>query len=141
MTNRRVRIAMPWLALAAVGGITAWLRYGLIESSQLAQLCDVAGSPLWCTWRQWLVLGFLHNIYGSVALVATVVAVFSQRLAVAWLAAALGLFALVLYCFQSGAIALLIGALRLLRIQAQVGISPPPTVQDRPGKRDIQRQP
>ena len=141
MTNRRVRTAMPWLALVAMGGLSAWLRYGLIESSQLAQLCDVAGSPLWCTWRQWLVLGFLHNIYGTVALVAAIIAVFSQRLAAAWLAAALGLFALVLYCFQSGAIALLIGALRLLRVQAELGVPPPPTVQDRPGKRDIQRQP
>ena len=141
MTNRRVRTAMPWLALVAMGGLSAWLRYGLIESSQLAQLCDVAGSPLWCTWRQWLVLGFLHNIYGTVALVAAIIAVFSQRLDAAWLAAALGLFALVLYCFQSGAIALLIGALRLLRVQAELGVPPPPTVQDRPGKRDIQRQP
>lgn len=131
---------MPWLALAIVGGTATWLRYGLIEASHLAQFCNQAGSPLWCSWRQWLVLGFLHNIYGSVALVAAAIAIFSRRVAVAWLAAALGLFALVLYCFQSGAIALLIGALRLLRIQAQVG-TPPPGVQDRPRERDIQRQP
>jgi hypothetical protein len=83
------------------------------------------------------VLGFLHNVYGATALLTALFAMLSRRLAVAWLAAALGLFALVLYGFQSGAIALLIGSLRLLRLPAQA----PPGIQDRPGERDIQRQP
>ncbi|HUH31324.1 MAG TPA: hypothetical protein VLZ55_08170 [Rhodanobacter sp.] len=139
MTTRIARTVLPWLALVAIGSAAAWLRYGLIESSTLGQLCSEAGSPWWCSWRQALVLGFLHNVYGSAALVAALLAMVSRRGAVAWLASALGLFALVLYCFQSGAIALLIGSLRLLR--AQVPPSAPPGLQDRPGKRDIQRQP
>ena len=139
MTARVLRTVLPWLALAAFGSAAAWLRYGLIESSHLAQLCSGAGSPWWCTWRQWLVLGFLHNVYGVVALLTALLALLSRRLAVAWLASALGLFALVLYCFQSGAFALLIGSLRLLR--AQVPPTAPPGVQDRPRERDIQRQP
>ncbi len=137
MTRQVWRMAAPWLALAAIGSAAAWLRYGLIEPSAMAQLCGDVGSPWWCTWRQWLVLGFLHNVYGIVALIAAVIAIFSQRRAVAWLAAALGLFALELYCFQTGAIALLIGSLRLLRVQAQA----PPTAQDRPRQHDVQRQP
>ena len=139
MTLRVTRTLGPWLALVVIGMGAAWLRYGLIESSHIGQLCGEASSPLWCTWRQWLVLGFLHNIYGVAAVTAAAVAMFSRsrRLSVAWLAAALGLFALVLYCFQTGAIALLIGSLRLLRVQAQL----PPTLQDRPRQRDTQRQP
>ncbi len=139
MTVHSLRTMLPWLALAAIGGVAAWLRYGLIESSTLAQLCGDAASPWWCTWRQWLVLGFLYNVYGIAALLAALIALLSPRPAVAWLASALGLFALVLYCFQSGAIALLVGALRLLR--TQVPATAPPTMQDRPRERDIQRQP
>lgn len=137
MTNRALRTLLPWLALAAIGGAATWLRYGLIESSHLAQLCGEAASPWWCSWRQWLVLGFLHNAYGAAALLTALFAMLWRRPAAAWLAAALGLFALVLYCFQSGAIALLIGSLRLLRLQTQA----PPGIQDRPRERDIQRQP
>ncbi len=137
MTARVLRTTGPWVALVLVGMTAAWLRYGLIESSVIGQQCGTVASPLWCTWRQWLVVGFLHNVYGVVALVTAVIAIFSRRLGVAWLAAALGLFALVLYCFQSGAIALLIGSLRLLRVQARA----PPTAQDGPRQRDVQRQP
>jgi hypothetical protein len=137
MTARALRPLLPWLALVAIGGAAAWLRYGLIESSHLAQLCGDADSPWWCSWRQWLVLGFLHNVYGAAALFMALTAMLSRQLSVAWLATALGLFALVLYCFQSGAIALLIGSLRMLRVQAQA----PPGMQDRPRERDIQRQP
>jgi hypothetical protein len=36
---------------------------------------------------------------------------------VAWLAAALGMFAVIMYCYYAGAVALLIGCLRLLRLQ------------------------
>lgn len=128
---------LPWLALLAVGLATAWLRYGLIQPSHVAALCGDAGSPVWCAWRQWLVLGFLHDVYGVLALVAAAPALFSRRLAVALLAAALGLFALELYCYQTGALAFLVGCLRLLRLQA--GASP--GAQYRPGQGEVQGQP
>ena len=127
--------ALPWLALLAVALITLWIRYGLIESSAMGQLCSDARSPWWCAGRQWLVLGFLHNVYGVLALLAAALALLQKRLWVAWLAAALGVFALELYCFQTGALALLIGCLRLLRLQANTS----PVTPDRP--RDSQAQP
>lgn len=128
---------LPWLALLAVGLATAWLRYGLIQPSHIAALCSDAGSPIWCVWRQWLVLGFLRDVYGVLALLAAALALFSRRLAVAWLAAAMGLFALELYCYQAGALAFLLGCLRLLRLQA--GTSP--SKQYRAGQGEIQGQP
>lgn len=133
----RWRMAVPWLALIAVGVAAALLRYGVIEPSTMVQLCGGAGHPWWCAWRHTLALGFLHNVYGIAALLTAALALFSRRLAVSWLAAALGLLALELYCFQSGALALLIGCLRLLRVQA----SRSPVAQDRPRQSDVQAQP
>jgi hypothetical protein len=62
-------------------------------------------------------------VYGIAALVATALALAWKRPWLAWLAAALGIVALQLYCFESGALAVLVGCLRLIRLQAD-GLSP-----------------
>ncbi|OOG49537.1 hypothetical protein [Rhodanobacter sp. C01] len=121
------RRAAAWLGLLVVALGAASLRYRLIESSAIGELCSSEHGPAWCDWRQWLVLGFQHHagnisVYGVIALMATALALLSKRPWPAWLAAATGTFALLLYCFEPGALALLIGCLRLLRLQAQ-----PPT--------------
>lgn len=135
------RRALPWLLLLLIAFVAAALRYGLIEPSEMAQRCGSAHNPAWCAWRQLLVLGFLHNVYGIAALIAAGWALLWRRPWVAWLAAALGVFALELYCFQSGALALLIGCLRLLRLQAQALPRLPPAEQGRPRDRQVQSQP
>lgn len=139
MNARRWRVALPWLLLVLVALAAAWLRYGLVESSVMGAQCSASGAPWWCAWRHLLVLGFLNNIYGIAALVIAALALLRPRLWLAWLAAAIGVFALELYCFQSGALALLIGCLRLLRMQAQVRA--PPVNQHRQRQREIQAQP
>ncbi len=58
------------------------------------------------------------GVYGWVAVATAVLALVWNQSIAAWLAAALGLFALELYCFEPGALALLIGCLRLVRLQA-----------------------
>ncbi|HJW07133.1 MAG TPA: hypothetical protein VJ527_11640 [Rhodanobacter sp.] len=130
--------ALAWLALLAVAALTAWLRYGLVESSAIGQLCSAGHAPWWCRWRQWLVLGFLNDVYGIAALAAAALALLQNRTWLAWLAAALGMFALLLYCFESGALALLLGSLRLLRLQAPC---PPPLDQHRYGQQQVEAQP
>jgi hypothetical protein len=114
------RHAWPWLLLLLVGVLAAVVRYGVIEPSATVQLCESGHGPAWCVVRQWLVIGFLNNVYGVAALVAAALALLSRQPWVAWLAAALGALALELYCFEAGALALLIGCLRLLRIQSQL---------------------
>lgn len=114
------RHAWPWLLLLVVGVLAAVLRYGVIEPSGTAQLCESGRGPAWCAARQWLVIGFLNNTYGIAALVAAALALVLKQPWAAWLAAALGAFALEMYCFEAGALALLIGCLRLLRIQSQL---------------------
>lgn len=139
MSVMRWRTLLPWLALLVVGLAAAWLRYDLIESSTVGQLCSGAHGPAWCAWRQWLVLGFLHDVYGIAALAVTALAWWRSDARLAWLAAALGALALVLYCFEAGALALLLGCLRLLRLQAPPRV--PPVEAHRQRDQQIQSQP
>jgi hypothetical protein len=117
MTSRW-RIAMPWLLilLAALGA--AWIRYGFIEPADLAHVCEGTAVPGWCPVRNTLVQGFRSYGYGYAALAGTLLALVWRHPLSATLAAALGLIALELYCYEAGALALLVGALRLVRLQA-----------------------
>lgn len=117
MTPRTLRHLLPWLALILTGLGAAWLRYGLIEQPALADLCSTANVPAWCPLRQALVLGFLHEAYGVAALAIAALALWRRSIALAAFAATLGGFALVLYNFEPGAVALLLGCLRLVRLQ------------------------
>jgi len=114
------RKALPWLLLIVVGVLSTLLRYGLVEPSAVVQLCESGHGPGWCSVRQWIVLGFLSYGYGIAALIAAAFSLAWKQPWAAWLAAAVGAFALEMYCFEAGALALLIGCLRLLRIQAQL---------------------
>jgi hypothetical protein len=138
MTSTTWQRAWPWLLLLLVALFTAWLRYGVIEPATMAQQCGGDHAPWWCRWRQWLVLGFLHDVYGIAALLATALALLWKRAWLAWLAAALGVTALQLYCFESGALAVLIGCLRLLRLQATRAV---PVAQHRHGQQQVHSQP
>lgn len=119
MTTPSRHAIWPWLGVLALGALALWLRYGVIEVAATGQFCASAHAPWWCAVRHVLVLGFLHNVYGIAGLIAALWALWSRRIRVATLAAALGLFALVLYGFQSGALALLVGSLRLLHLQTR----------------------
>lgn len=125
MSIRWLRPLLPWLLLALAGLGAAWLRYGLIEPRGLAELCATTQAPGWCPLRQALVLGFLHEVYGIAALAVTALALLRRSRALAWLAAALGALALQLYNYEPGALALLLGCLRLLHLQ---GAAKPPAV-------------
>jgi hypothetical protein len=123
--KRLLLLPLPWLLMLAVGAIAAALRYGLIESADVARLCE-ATHDVSCDLRHLTVTGFITGnifgwpigIFGWVAMAAAVLALRWQKLPLAWLAAATGLFAVILYCFIPGALALLIGCLRMVRLQA-----------------------
>lgn len=138
MKSSSWRLTLPWLLLLGVGlGATA-VRFGLIESSVIGQFCS-GHNPWWCSVRTALVHGFLHNVYGVAALIAAALALVSRRLALAWLAAALGVLAIQLYSVETGALAVLIGSLRLLRLQADACGAP--VEQDRQRQQQVQSQP
>ena len=132
-----MRRLLPWVLLLVVALLAAALRLQLIEPPALAHQCTVAAAPAWCGLRQSLILGFLHHIYGYFAAAAAVLALLLPRRVLAWLAAALGAFALQMYCYELGAFALLVGCLRLARLQADAA----PGQQHRQRQRQIQHQP
>ncbi len=138
MTAARGRRALPWLAIMLVGLAAAALRYQVVEPNQIGAWCSAGDAPAWCAWRHALVSGFLNYSYGYAALAAVLPALLWRHPAPAWLAAALGAFALQLYCVEAGALALLVGSLRLLRCQAA---TLPSTAQHRDGQGQVQTQP
>jgi hypothetical protein len=140
MTAQRfVSIVLPWLLLVIVGLLAAWLRYGFIEAPSLAHLCDDGDMPAWCGMRSVIVIGFNTYGYGIAAMAVTVLALCWRKPWLAWLAAALGAFALTLYCYYPGALALLIGSLRLIRLQANHMAAP--SHPDGYGNRQVHAQP
>lgn len=132
------RISLPWLLIALAGVAAALVRYLFIEPANLAHLCDESGGPVWCGIRQAIVMAFYSYGLGYAALAATVLALAWKHPASACLAAMLGFIALVMYCYEAGALALLIGSLRLIRLQANALI---PANQDRQGNGQVQAQP
>lgn len=112
-----LRAALPWVVIVLVALAATVLRYGFIEPADAAHACDGADGPWWCTTRNLIVQGFLTYTYGYAAVLMALVALFSRSTVSAVLAASLGVIALQLYCYEGGALALLIGALRLVRVQ------------------------
>lgn len=148
--KRAVLLTLPWLMLILLGAIAYALRYGLVESVDVAHLCDTARS-LTCDARHAAVMGFVlaplrmsasysyqMGIYGWVALAAAVLALCWKHPFAAWLSAATGVVAVVLYCFAPGAFALLVGCLRLVRLQSDGAT---PLDHHRTGGREVHGQP
>lgn len=132
------RVLLPWLGVLVVGLLAMALRLSFIEPPAVAHRCAAALPPWWCALRQQLVVGFLTDAYGYVALAVAAIALVWRRAWLAWLAAALGAFALQMYCYEAGALALLVGSLRLLRLQANGAT---PAQQHRQRQRQVQPQP
>jgi hypothetical protein len=112
-----LRAALPWAVIVIVALAAAWLRYGFIEPSDMAHVCEGSNGPWWCGTRTLVVQGFLSYGYGYAAVLMALVALFWRNTTAAVLAASFGVIALQLYCYEGGALALLIGALRLARLQ------------------------
>jgi len=112
-----LRAALPWAVIIVAALAATWLRYGFIEPSDAAHACEGATLPWWCGTRTLIVQGFLTYAYGYAAVVLALVSLFWRSTFAAVLAACVGVFALQLYCYEGGALALLIGTLRLVRVQ------------------------
>ena len=140
MTAKRLfLIVLPWLLIVVLGLLTAWLRYGFIEPPALAHLCDDGNASASCEVRAFIVFGFNSYGFGIAALLAAALALTLKKPAMAWLAAALGVFAVIMYCYYAGAVALLVGCLRLLNLQKH-GM-PAPGNQHGRGNRQVKSQP
>jgi hypothetical protein len=140
MTTKRLSlIVLPWLLIVVVGLLTAWLRYDFIEPPALAHLCDDGNATASCEVRAFIVLGFNSYGFGIAALLVAALALVLKKPAIAWLAAALGVFAVIMYCYYAGAVALLVSCLRLVNLQKR-GM-PAPRDQHGHGNRQVESQP
>jgi hypothetical protein len=142
MTAKRlIFLTWPWLLIVVIGLLATWLRYGFIEPPALAHMCDegIGNQPSSCAFRQFVVVGFNSYGFGIAALLATALSLMLKKPLVACLAALLGVFAVIMYCYYAGAIALLIGSLRLLRLQANR--MPTPGHQHGHSNRQVKAQP
>src|ERR1700754_2404625 len=110
------RAALPWAVIVIVAVAAVFVRYGFIEPAHMAYACEGKDGPWWYGTRTLVVQGFLSYGYGYAAV----------------LAASLGVIALQLYCYEGGALALLIGTLRLVRFQYDLrATGPSPGLQHR----------
>jgi hypothetical protein len=109
--------ALPWLIALGVCGACATARTFLIQPPEIAHFCDTA-MPWWCQIRMAIIYTYAWHTLGEVALILVVAGVIVRRVSIAAAAMSVGSAALVLYCFEPGAIATVSGALLLLRAQA-----------------------
>lgn len=112
-----LRAALPWAVIVIAACIAALLRYQFIEPQHMQHACEGTTRPWWCGTRELVVQGFLSYGYGYAAIVVALVALCWRSVGMATLAACIGVLALQLYCYEGGALALLIGVLRLVRLQ------------------------
>jgi len=113
-----LRALVPWLLIAAAGGVAAAVRFLFIEPAAIGETCEAHAALWWCSLRLVLVQGFYYNIYGWTAVALAIASLAVRRQWLAVLAAALGAYAMVLYCVELGSFALLVGILREARIRA-----------------------
>jgi hypothetical protein len=115
MKNRK-QIFTCMFFLAGALGFSLWARYGLIESSSVATLCNATSVPLRCTVRNYVIAGTALPLWGYVALAAGALAVFVRRLDVTVLALVAGAIGLVLYAGETAAAGFLLGWITLARL-------------------------
>jgi hypothetical protein len=102
-----VTIAFGALAMAA--------RYLLIQPPELSHRCDLGDAPAWCSVRLAIIMSYAWYSLGYLALGASIAALVWRNRPVATFTLCSGAAAIVLYCYEPGALALVVGALVLAR--------------------------
>jgi hypothetical protein len=96
-------------------GLALLLRHRVVEPTSIAYVCDPRPWEGWCAARSLLVMSFMHQRIGWLALAVGIVAFASGRPGFARLALAAGAAGLVLYSYEPSAIGALLGGLVLVR--------------------------
>ena len=115
MNTRRKDILWPAIALV----VALLLRYLMVENTELALHCDVHRFEGWCALRTPLVVSFFRQDLGWVALVLSLLACWRQSLLMARLSLALAVAGLILYSYEPAAVAALVAAMLLARLDVK----------------------
>ena len=108
---------LTYPAIALV--VALLLRYLVVESTDLALHCDMHRWEGWCGVRTALVLSFFRQDLGWVALVLSLLAGWRQSLLMTRLSLALAVAGLILYSYEPAAVAALVAAMLLARLDVK----------------------
>jgi hypothetical protein len=110
------RRAAGWTLLLLLGfALAFWLRYGVIQPTEMGIACGQADAPGWCAPRQWLISAQHYRIWGWVGLVGGLIGLFAGGRWIIAIALVFSAMALVLYNATLGAPAMIVTLLALLR--------------------------
>jgi hypothetical protein len=110
------RRAAGWTLLLLLGfALAFWLRYGVIQPTEMGIACGQADAPGWCAPRQWLISVQHYRIWGWVGLVGGLIGLFAGGRWIIAIALVFSAMALVLYNATLGAPAMIVTLLALLR--------------------------
>jgi hypothetical protein len=109
----------PWILALVIMALAMGARYGMIQPPDVAHQCDDGAGPWWCSLRLAIILMYAHYGLGYASLLLSAGALALRRVDIACITICVGLAALVLYCYEPGAVAVVIGVLRLARAQTQ----------------------
>lgn len=110
------RRAAGWTLLLLLGfALAFWLRYGVIQPTEMGIACGQADAPGWCAPRQWLISAQHYRIWGWVGLVGGLIGLFVGGRWIIAIALVFSAMALVLYNATLGAPAMIVTLLALLR--------------------------
>lgn len=110
------RRAAGWILLLLLGfALAFWLRYGVIQPTEMGIACGQADAPGWCGPRQWLISAQHYRIWGWVGLVGGLIGLFAGGRWIIAIALVFSAMALVLYNATLGAPAMIVTLLALLR--------------------------
>lgn len=108
---------LPWLLIAVVFGACAWIRFALIEQTELGFFCDGGGDTFECRFRWLIVQTFNRYGLGYFGVFVGALAVVSRSGFAGFLAAFAGAAGLIFYTWDYSAVAFLLGVLTLARAQ------------------------
>ncbi len=116
----------PFLIAALVCAAAALARTYLIQPPSIAHACE-ANMLWWCTVRLGIIYTYAWHTIGEVAVALVVLAFITAKRWLATAALSTGAAALVLYCYEPGAFAIVAGALLLVGPRAPLAPHLPDT--------------
>jgi Na+/H+ antiporter NhaD/arsenite permease-like protein len=114
LPTRRAAAIVAGLGLATLGA-ALWLRYGVVQDSEIGVACEEGERSLLCTVRLAVILLFVRGVFGWVALVAASINLWRPHAVLFGIGVVFALAGLVLYNTRVAALAVPLLVLSLAR--------------------------
>jgi succinate-acetate transporter protein len=115
LPSKRAAAVTAGLGLTALGA-ALWLRYGIIQNSEIGIACEAAEEgDLGCRLRLGVIMLFVYGVYGSVALIAALIQLWRPNAVMFGVGIVFALLGLVLYNTRLAALAAALLVLSLAR--------------------------